>query len=507
MSQETLAFKYEEDRKDRGVTALGGLPLYLDLAHAVGLTKSVRKHIRVRGDTQGWTDTQVIMSLILLNLAGGDCVEDLSILEADEGFCRVLRRVELCDLSRQERRAEERRWRKEKRRTVPSPTAAFRYLEVFHDDEEERNHRPGKAFIPAANAFLRGFCGVNGDLMGFAQRQSREEVATLDMDATLVETQKEEAFYSYKGYKSYQPLNVWWAEQQGVLHTEFRDGNVPAGYQNLRVLKEALGYLPAGVKKVRLRSDNAGYQHDLLRYCDKEDNKRFGRIEFAIGCDVTAEFKRAVREVEEEQWQPISKDIGGIKIKTGKEWAEVCFVPNRIGHSKRAPEYRYIAWREPLEQKALPGMEQGLLFPFPVLTMNGRSYKVFGLVTNRDIWGEDVIHWFWERCGKSEEAHGMMKNDLAGGKLPSGSFGENAAWWWCMILAFNLNSLMKNLVLKGEWKRKRMKAIRYWIIHIPARIIAHSRQLIIRLRGGHPSFSLIKNARARIMEMGCVPAG
>ncbi len=42
-----------------------------------------------------------------------------------------------------------------------------------------------------------------------------------------------------------------------------------------------------GVKKVRLRSDNAGYQHDLLKYYETKKNKRFGRIEFAIGCDVT----------------------------------------------------------------------------------------------------------------------------------------------------------------------------------------------------------------------------
>lgn len=76
-----------------------------------------------------------------------------------------------------------------------------------------------------------------------------------------------------------------------------------------------------------------------------------------------------------------------------------------------------------------------------------------------------------------------------------------------MILAFNLNALMKNLVLKGEWKKKRMKAIRYRIIHTPARIINHSRELIIQLRNGHPSFALLKDTRIRIMEMGCVPAG
>jgi len=33
------------------------------------------------------------------------------------------------------------------------------------------------------------------------------------------------------------------------------------------------------------------------------------------------------------------------------------------------------------------------------------------------------------RCGKSEEAHATMKADLAGGRLPSGKFGANAAWW------------------------------------------------------------------------------
>lgn len=507
MSQKTLPFKYEGAKKEMGITSLGGLALYSGLAHIMGLSKSVSDHIRVKEDTQGWTDSQVIMSLILLNLAGGDCVEDLNILEADEGFCRILRRVELHGLSRRERREQERRWRKEKRRTVPSSTAAFRYLEAFHDEEEEKKRVLGRAFIPAPNEYLRGLGQVNADVMDFSQRQNKEETATLDMDATVVETMKEEAFYSYKGYKSYQPINVWWAEKQMVLHTEFRDGNVPAGYKNLRILKEALTHLSEGVKSVRLRSDSAAYQHDLLKYCETGKNKRFGRIEFAIGCDVTDEFKEAALLVEEDQWHPIYKKIGKIKVKTKQEWADVGFVPNAIGHSKNSPEYRYIAIREPLEQKVLPGMEQEMLFSFPTLSMGDKNYKLFGIVTNREMGGEELVHWHRERCGKSEEAHGVMKNDLAGGKLPSGSFGENAAWWWCMILAFNLNALMKNLVLGGKWKDKRMKAIRFNIIHIPARIINHSRELIIQLRKKHPSFALIKDARVRIMEMGCVPAG
>jgi hypothetical protein len=49
------------------------------------------------------------------------------------------------------------------------------------------------------------------------------------------------------------------------IDTEFRDGNVPAGFEQLRVFKEALNCLPEAVKQVRLRSDTAGYQHGLGR--------------------------------------------------------------------------------------------------------------------------------------------------------------------------------------------------------------------------------------------------
>ncbi len=101
------------------------------------------------------------------------------------------------------------------------------------------------------------------------------------MDATLVETHKQEALYSYKKYKAYPPLTIYWAEADLIVHSEFRDGNVPAGHQQLRVLTEALRHLPSGVDRVMLRSDTAGYQRELLLYCAEGRGERFGVIEFA----------------------------------------------------------------------------------------------------------------------------------------------------------------------------------------------------------------------------------
>ena len=85
------------------------------------------------------------------------------------------------------------------------------------------------------------------------------------------------------------------------------------------MFEEALGCLPEGINKVRLRSETAGYQHNLLRYCATAANSRFGVIKFTIGCDVTPQFKQAVSEVEESDWKPIYKEVKGKKEDSGKK--------------------------------------------------------------------------------------------------------------------------------------------------------------------------------------------
>ena len=90
------------------------LPLYLDLAWVTGVVDSIRRHLKVRDGHQGWTDEQVVVALVLLNLAGGEHVSDLEVLEQDRGFSQVLGRVETAGLGRRDRRALQRRWRRER---------------------------------------------------------------------------------------------------------------------------------------------------------------------------------------------------------------------------------------------------------------------------------------------------------------------------------------------------------------------------------------------------------
>jgi len=359
--------------------------------------------------------------------------------------------------------------------------------------------------LSAVTAELRGLWRVNQMLLEFQQQHQPAASATLDMDATLIETHKRDALFCYKHFKAYQPLNCWWAEQGAMLYSEFRDGNVPAGHEQLRVMQESLCHLPDGVKKVSLRSDTAGYQEDLLLYCGEGKDPRFGVVEFAIGADVTEAFRAAVLATSEDAWQPLIRQVDDKPQQTDQEWAEICYVPSWAGYSRKQADYRFLAVREPLRQLAL-GDEAQLPFPTQVFGHKG-VHKLFGVVTNRKGPGDGVIWWLRERCGKSEEVHSAMKSDLAGGQMPSGLFGANAAWWALMILAFNLNAAMKRLALGERWATTRMKALRFHLIGLPGRVVSHARKLIIRLGGGAEALATLLDARRSIRALAQEPAG
>ena len=62
------------------------------------------------------------------------------------------------------------------------------------------------------------------------------------------------------------------------------------------------------------------------------------------------------------------------------------------GYSKNSPDYRFIAIREPLRNPQLFDMEAS---PVPTMQMgDGRWYKVTGVVTNRELPGDELIRWY-----------------------------------------------------------------------------------------------------------------
>ncbi len=72
------------------------------------------------------------------------------------------------------------------------------------------------------------------------ERCADQKIFTVDQDATIIESRKREALYTYEGSRGYQPMLAVWAEMDVVLADEPRrecagtDGSFDRGQSGLR---------------------------------------------------------------------------------------------------------------------------------------------------------------------------------------------------------------------------------------------------------------------------------
>jgi hypothetical protein len=371
-------------------------------------------------------------------------------------------------------------------------------MSSFHDAEEAAKQRKGQCYIPLMNEHLAGFNAVHAHNFQQAYKFEPLESITLDQDATFIPTSTKDVLYNYKREQAYEAFNTYCPEYDLVVGTQLRGGNVPPGFGQLDELKRVLSTTPEGVKFVTLRSDPAGYQEDILRYCAEGKDERFGAIEFTISCNVVEGFKHAVKVAPEADWKPVLKEVkkaGVIELKyTGQDWAEVSYVPDWSLRSKA--EYRFIAIRERTElrkgenpaQMVLPEVieemekENEKTKRLHLTAMANHAYKVFGIVTNkREEDGGKIVLFHHERCGKSEEVHRILKDELGGGHVISGKFGCEAAWWNIAVLALSLLNLFKRNFLPEASRTLRPKSMRYRFFVMLGKFINHARKKVLKI--------------------------
>jgi hypothetical protein len=342
---------------------------------------------------------------------------------------------------------------------------------------------------------------------------------TLDQDATFIYTSNKDALYNYQGEKAYETFNTYCPEYDIIVGAQLRGGNVPPGSEQLEEQKRILCAAPEGIKKVTIRSDTAGYQEELLRYCAEGKNERFGEIGFTISCKVGNGFKDAVKAVSEDDWKPVIKEVknGEVTIQkdTGQEWAEVNYVPEWMVKSN--VEYRFIAIREKTEVKRGENPAQMTIFEvvsdmereneqikrLHLTEMKGLVYKVFGIVTNKqEEDGGKIVEFHHGRCGKSEEIHLILKNELGGGHVASGKFGAEAAWWNITAMTLSLFNLFKRNFLPEESYSYRPKAMRYKFFVMVGRFVKHARKIVLKVYSASEQvIAWYRYARDRLMGL------
>ena len=92
MSQGLLPYTVETVPDLEGLTSRAGLPLVLETMRALGLDQAIAQHVHVRERQSGYTEAEKLEALVLLLAAGGDCLDDIAVLQADGGLGRLLKR-------------------------------------------------------------------------------------------------------------------------------------------------------------------------------------------------------------------------------------------------------------------------------------------------------------------------------------------------------------------------------------------------------------------------------
>jgi hypothetical protein len=385
----------------------------------------------------------------VLNALGGECLDDFECLREDEGLREMLGH------------------------DVPSPEAARKFLYQFHDEskrEQAQQERPAGqvSYIAEESAPLRALAQVNQEMVEEVGRRCAEQkIAAVDLDSTIIESYKREALPTYPGGSGYQPMLALWVEMNLVLADEFRDGNVPAQKEPLRVALRAFQALPPTVGEYYFRGDSACWEKQLLSWLREEQRSDGpkGPITFGISVRMTANLKKHIVRLGESLWKPYREDAGMVS-----ECADLLnYWPEDEERPEGAGPLRYIAIRM--------RKRQGELFA------DGSEAKYFAVGSKQWDWdAARLLEWQHEKAGTIEAPHDVLKNELAAGVMPCGRFGANAAWLRLAVMTHNVLTALKRLAMPEKWLTARPKRMRFQIFCSPGKLVSHARQTWLRVR-------------------------
>src|SRR5579864_6888138 len=134
----------------------------------------VAANLQLKERQRGYTESQFVESIVLLQTLGGDCPEDIALLAGDQCLERGLGYA------------------------PPKATAVRTFLERFHDEELAALRPPReeqKSFIQPPSSPQQGLDRILAGTVGRIAKLYRDQgvgqkIATVDQDATIIESHK-----------------------------------------------------------------------------------------------------------------------------------------------------------------------------------------------------------------------------------------------------------------------------------------------------------------------------
>lgn len=290
------------------MTSFAGLPLLLEMAHHIGITKEINNIPGLQERKRKHNPSDYLMSLMLMLASGGDTLDEVDVIRKDPGLNKIIG-------------------------DIAAPNSIGEFLRRF---DRSAAYRLSKISSRIA--------------LENVKRMNLNEI-TLDIDSTLIEAKKIEARKTYNGFPGYNPLLVWIAEANVWLSGVFRQGNSSPQSHLVSLLKRCARLLPQGIK-LRIRSDSAGFQVKVLNFCHKQN------IIFAIRAKHDDAVKASIESIPETAWKI---------IQTKKECYAIAETVHAMSNNPKTimPAFRLIVKRKFTGQLEL---FKNLFVDYPVLS-------------------------------------------------------------------------------------------------------------------------------------------
>ncbi|VAW11418.1 hypothetical protein MNBD_BACTEROID05-545 [hydrothermal vent metagenome] len=285
--------KVELKRGKDSITGRIGLSWVTHCAEDFGLRKIVEKeYAKGKKHSRGIPPWKKVMSGMMMMLSGGERVEDVEVLRADEGLLESLG------------------WEE-----INCPDTMLNFI-----GKKRNNARNRK---------------VNEEMVIESLRRIKTEELTYDNDATYLDSNKKSAKYSYQKRKQFSGL-IGSIANLGMINTvEYRAGNKSPQTGILNQLRKAIGQAKkAGKRITKFRSDSAAYQDKIITECEKSG------INWYITVDRNEGIKKLISGRVVTDWRTM---YGESKERHDIQWSQAEYVVSK-GYKVRV---LILRWKNP----------------------------------------------------------------------------------------------------------------------------------------------------------------
>jgi hypothetical protein len=416
------------EHTEEHLTRRTGLILVSRFGDTFHLRTKIDRAFRAPGSNRGLKASDYVMPIAEMLIDGATCLEDIRLFEDDEAY------KEMAEVYH-----------------YPTSDAIGDWLRRHGEPDGEKRLWSG-VIAPIIELLAPG----NG--------------LTLDIDGTLIEAEKGDAVFTYKGFRGYHPLLGGCTELGLFTGSHFQPGNAVPQAGLVDFIAECRKNIPNTFSCVR--SDSAAFNAPVITYCFQE------QLRFSITADHDVAVMDAIYRIPENEWkQGISPD----GVTASYQVAETVHALA----SSPTPSFRLVAKRTPM-------MNQQDLFD--------GQYKYWIIATNipQKEKGTQAIIDFHNGRGEFEKMIGELKAHYGLDHLPCGQFSANSLYFTIGILAFTLVQLLKRHYFGSEWRKKSVRSLRYYWLHVPSRIITHARYTIAKAAMARALFVQLLNIYLRL---------